>query len=170
VSIVLHRVLIVDIHPILRPCFLTHVLSVDDNTRCVRTSGLKPQVVNTYEDGFKLVLSGGCDYFYSVGANILRNTNGKYCGRLSTVGAPFYDSSLSYLLPKNSSLTTPISLATLSLRDTNSLVSVQEFNSKQLCRSQVSAAVVSIREFRELDILGNWPVSRRTLILMSSSL
>jgi hypothetical protein len=110
-------------------------------------SGKKPQIVQTYEDGFTLVLSEACDYMYAVGANILRNTNGKYCGRLSPVGSVFYAISLSYLLPKNSSLATPISQATLAMRDTNALLPIQEFNSKQMCRSQASAAVVRFPEF-----------------------
>jgi hypothetical protein len=122
---------------------------------CVQKSGLKPQVVGTYEEAYSLVLSKRCDYMFATSGNIISNANPKYCGRLSAVGAKFYDVGLSFLLPKNSSLTTPLSKATLALRDSGKLQSIGDFLSKQKCSVYTGATVVSLstRYMRSLLII-----------------
>jgi hypothetical protein len=81
---------------------------------------------------------------FAISANIISDANQKYCGRLSPVGAKFYDMGLSFLLPKNSSLTTPLSQATLALRDRGKIQSIGDFLAKQKCSVYTGATVVSL--------------------------
>jgi hypothetical protein len=81
---------------------------------------------------------------YSLSGNIISNANQKHCGRLSPVGAKFYDMGLSFLLPKNSSLTTPLSQATLALRDVGKIQSIADLLAKQKCSVYTGATVVSL--------------------------
>jgi hypothetical protein len=94
-------------------------------------------------DGFARVLDGTCDYFFTLGGQILWETNGRYCNSLSVVGAPFFQTTVSILLPKQSNLTEPMSLATLRLREENQIMNSSQYANQFTCNVQSSSTIVS---------------------------
>jgi hypothetical protein len=114
--------------------------------RCVQNAKLKPQVVETCEEAYSLVLSKRCDHMFATSGNTISSANQKYCGRLSAVGAQFYDMGLSFLLRKPSTLTTLLSQAALVPRNSGKIHFIEFFLTKQNCAKDTGATVVFLRD------------------------
>lgn len=100
---------------------------------CVKEVGGSPLAVASFDDGFQAVLDGTCDYFYTLQGQVLSQSRGRHCGKLTAVGTQFFATSVSYILPLNSNLTLPISLSTLRMREEDKLVSAQRHAELETC-------------------------------------
>lgn len=100
---------------------------------CVQKDGGQPQAISSFEAGFQAVLEGSCDYFYTLEGQVLSQSRGRYCGKLTAVGRKFFETSVSFILPRNSNLTLPISLTTLRMREEDKLVSASTFAEREWC-------------------------------------
>jgi hypothetical protein len=100
---------------------------------CIQKAGDTPLQVASFDEGFQAVLDSKCDYFYTLEGQVLAQSRGRFCGKLTAVGKQFFETSVSYILPMNSSLTTPISLETLRLHEQDKLVSSKMNAENQVC-------------------------------------
>jgi hypothetical protein len=99
--------------------------------------------VNSFEEGFKGVQSGICNYFYTLGGQILWQVKGRYCNSLMAVGKPFFYTSVGYVLPKGSILTEPLTIATIQLRQEDQLVNSTEYSNTFTCNLDSNPSLVS---------------------------
>lgn len=115
--------------------------------RCVKQSGKSPVMVSSFGQGFRNVKNGACDYYYTLQGQILTQSRGRYCGQLTAVGKPFFDTSVSFVLPKNSSLTSLMSMETLLLREVDLLESSSKYADRLSC-PEVTDATITLSKLK----------------------
>jgi hypothetical protein len=89
------------------------------------------------------VQTGECNYFYTLGGQVLWQVKGRYCNTLMAVGKPFFYTSVGYVLPKGSILTDPLTIATLQLRQEDQLVNSTEYSNIFTCNLDSNPSLVS---------------------------
>lgn len=103
------------------------------NSRCVKEIGKTPTIVKSFSEGFSSVEDEVCDYYYTLQGQVLTQTKGRFCGRLTAVGKSFFDTNVGFILPKGSALTSVMSEETLILREADKLESSFSFADDQKC-------------------------------------
>lgn len=93
----------------------------------------QPKIVSSFAAGFEKVLDESCDYFYTLEGHVVSQTKGRYCGRLTAVGKPFFDTSVGFILPMDSNLTKIMSEQTLILREADKLETSTNFADRLSC-------------------------------------
>lgn len=102
--------------------------------RCLSSNKSKhPQVVDAFDDGFDYLLNGKCDWFMAGGSLLQEGVNGRFCRKLTVVGKPFFEHGMSYVLPKNSSITDRLSIATLRIVEENRLQTLVAYGATHSC-------------------------------------
>jgi hypothetical protein len=116
--------------------------------RCIANNpSNSPKIVDSFESGFQNVRAGTCDYFFTLGGQILWQVNGRYCNSLMAVGKPFFHTSVGFVLPKNSNLTDFLTLDTLRLRQENQLINSTQYASRFTCNIDSNFTLVSFSRF-----------------------
>jgi hypothetical protein len=110
------------------------------STPCIADNPDDPQnspvEVESFLMGFENVEKGVCDYFYTLSGQILSQTSNRYCGKLTPVGDPFFETSVGFLLPLGSPWTKNLSRGTLFLLEENKLQTSEQYaNSISKCLS-----------------------------------
>lgn len=65
----------------------------------------------------------------------------RYCGELTAVGQSFWETSVGFLLPQNSSLTKPMSWETLLLQEQDKLISSKASAEREQCQEITDATL-----------------------------
>lgn len=68
-----------------------------------------------------------CRYVVALGATATSAVHGKYCRKLVVVGEPFFKGGLSFVLPRRSNWTSIMSKATMRLRESDSIPTIQDY-------------------------------------------
>jgi hypothetical protein len=116
------------------------------SNRCIANNvskGAGPKIVDSFEIGFESVRAGFCDYFFTLGGQVLWQVNGRYCNSLMAVGKPFFHTSVGFVLPKNSNLTNLLTLETLRLRQENQLINSTQYAGRFTCNNDSNFTLVS---------------------------
>jgi hypothetical protein len=112
-------------------------------TRCIAANpGRVPVTVSTFDDGFTNVEAGNCDFFFNLGGQVLFEANGRHCDTLIAVGHPFFETSVGFVLPRQSNLTDTMSMETLRLREENQLVNSTQYAHQFVCHANSSSTLV----------------------------
>jgi hypothetical protein len=105
--------------------------------------------VQSFNDGFAKVYNGEYDYFYTLGGHIRWIADGEYCGKLAAVGDSFFQTSVSFVLPKNSPYTDAMSSATLVLRELDLIPSSTDYvEERKQCAPLTNPTLASIVHLR----------------------
>lgn len=95
---------------------------------------------------------GKCDWFYAFASSVMEAANGRYCKILSPVGSPFFDTTISYILPKSSNLTEVFSMETLKLREEGKLETARNLANKRKCPSVTDPTMVGTQFVSGLEL------------------
>lgn len=95
---------------------------------CHTQEGQKtPKLVNSYEELFLQARSLECKFVLAGGLTLEYAASTRYCGVMRTVGRSFYRSSLSFILPRNSSMIPDMDRATLLLRSKDIIPTLDDY-------------------------------------------
>lgn len=95
---------------------------------------------DNYSKGLDAVKEGQCKYFMAASSTLTAAAENEHCNVLSVVGKPFGGSfSVGFVLPKNSSITEPISIATLKLHQKEGFPTLVEYGTPEKCKISSSA-------------------------------
>jgi hypothetical protein len=98
----------------------------------VRIEGSDP-----FSEGFNaLTEKKTCEFFLASTGTLTVASEGPYCNRAEVVGEPFYPLSTSFILPKGSNYTVPMSEATLRLQQQDRVPSPIKYGVAQECKKQ----------------------------------
>jgi hypothetical protein len=99
------------------------------------------------------VYNGEYDYFFTLGGHIRWIADGEYCGKLAAVGDSFFQTSVGFVLPKNSPYTDAMSSATLVLRELDLIPSSTEYvEERKQCAPLTNPTLASIVQFSWFNI------------------
>ena len=105
---------------------------------------MEAYVTQNFDECYERVVNGSSDFFYLLTSTALVAANQRYCGKLTVVGESFFDTSLSFLLPKGSNLTETFSVETLNLQNEGKLQSAFSYATRNKCPDVTDPTVVSI--------------------------
>lgn len=99
--------------------------------------GAEPTILGSYDDLVEMTVNKSCKYSIAFGSTVLDAVVGRHCGKLLQTGQPFFEGSVSFVLPRGSPWTDKLSNATLQLKVEGALPSLQEyFENKDKCTLQ----------------------------------
>lgn len=105
-----------------------------------------------------------CNFFLASKTTLSTAAQTSYCGTLSVVGKEFSPNSLSFLLPKGSPYTAPLSAATLDLQTRGKIQDPISFAVSSPCKRQIETQT----SWRQLDVFfyASWTLLVVLLIVM----
>lgn len=133
--------------------FWNEAIAQNQNHDCKRQNSTVV-TVGSYADLSDKVATGECQFAVALKATLHWSASNKYCGKVELIGKPFFNTGLSFVLPKGSPYLDELSRATLALRNHDSIPSPDQYISRQVesCQFQ-NRPLISLRKLRIFFIL-----------------
>lgn len=100
--------------------------TVEIHRKCHEESMHEPIFVDSVEEGARNLESKKCKYMMTAESTGLSRSQGEYCGIMVMTGDLCFSGGSSFLLPRGSNLTRPMSKATLEMNQAGSLPTIEK--------------------------------------------
>lgn len=131
ITIILILIQLIQSHTFYLFIFCSHDISTTSfQSECHREEGFTvPRVFlsEDYKDAMVATANKSCKYLVGLGSTLRYGIERDQCGTLVLTGSPFFAEGISYILPRNSSITYALSRATLRLKTEDAISTILDF-------------------------------------------